>query len=557
MKRKLIFLIVSALAVALFVLASASFDRVNALTSGDCYYTVENGEATITKLSNTSYKGELTIPSAIGKFPVTSIGWEAFYGCTGLTSITIPDSVTSIGYCAFSGCAGLTNITIGNSVTSIGVAAFNNCTGLTSIIIPDSVTSIGDHAFSYCSGLTSVTVGNSVTSIGYNAFSGCTNLKTLTIGNSVTDMGSNTFSNCSALEEATLLNGVRSIAYSGFSGCSSLKAAYVPASVTYIPTDAFDLCGNLTMYVEEDSYAHEFCEDYGFKYAFYVSDGGELLSGSVGITGLARVGQTLTADVSKVTPAGAEFTYRWYRNDVPIKLATGATYAVKYEDVGKRIRVEVKGAGNYHGTLASQTVYPTFVQNADTPSLEFTSRKIYPDDVISVELRIINNTDIDTLIVTPVLPKGFTLVGASAGSVFETAETGGVNTVIEGSNGEDGVVAVFAIKIPSTLDNNVYELRFDVLDCVGDGENVIPVAGYTGYLNKTDVLYGDATGDGEVTARDMVRLKKYLASPSGALPSGADVTGDGIVDSLDVVRLKRYFAEYSAVTQSSTVILGQ
>ena len=106
-------------------------------------------------------------------FPVTSIGNYTFYGCSGLTNVTIPGSVTSIGNYTFYGCSGLTNVTIPSSVTSIGYYAFEKCSGLTSITIPNSVTSIGSDAFKYCSRLTSVTIGNGVTSIGSSAFPDC------------------------------------------------------------------------------------------------------------------------------------------------------------------------------------------------------------------------------------------------------------------------------------------------------------------------------------------------------------------------------------------------
>ncbi len=146
----------------------------------------------------------ITIPNS-----VTSIGGSAFSYCSCLTSVNItdlaawcgiifgsneanplykahhlylngeevkdliiPNSVTSIGNGAFYGCSGLTSVTIPNSVTSIGSHAFSLCYGLTSITIPNSVTSIGDYAFSNC-GLTSVTIPNSVTSIGDYAFNGC------------------------------------------------------------------------------------------------------------------------------------------------------------------------------------------------------------------------------------------------------------------------------------------------------------------------------------------------------------------------------------------------
>ena len=112
---------------------------------------------------------------------LTLIGAYVFNGCSGLTSIEIPNSVTSIGEGAFFGCTGLTSITIPNSVTSIGDGVFYGCSGLTSITIPNSVISIGSGAFLNCTGLTSLTIPNSVTEIDGGAFNSCTGLTSIII----------------------------------------------------------------------------------------------------------------------------------------------------------------------------------------------------------------------------------------------------------------------------------------------------------------------------------------------------------------------------------------
>ena len=139
------------------------------------YDSRENCNGIIETASNTLIEGCQTtfIPNS-----VTSIG-SAFYECTGLTSIEIPNSVTSIGGYAFYGCTGLTEITIGNSVTEIGESAFEGCTGLTEITIPNSVTSIGDNAFYGCTGLTSVIIGSGVTDIYSQAFGNCDALESV------------------------------------------------------------------------------------------------------------------------------------------------------------------------------------------------------------------------------------------------------------------------------------------------------------------------------------------------------------------------------------------
>ena len=260
------------------------------------YYNVvkKTKQAEVTS-GDSEYTGEVTIPASFEydgvTYSVTIIGNQAFSYCSGLTSITIPNSVTSIGNYAFDGCSGLTSITIPNSVTSIGNWVFYGCSGLTSLTFPNSVTSIGERAFDGCSGLTSITIPNSVTSIGQYAFRGCKNLTSVTIPNSVTSIGNQAFSGCSGrtavhitdlaswcyisfgdntynygaaeysnplsyahhlylngeeVKDLVIPNSVTSIDRRAFYGCENLTSVTIPNSVTSIGIQAFYGCSGLT-----------------------------------------------------------------------------------------------------------------------------------------------------------------------------------------------------------------------------------------------------------------------------------------------------------------------
>ena len=251
------------------------------------YYGInDDGKTVYVTSGDVKYSGEVVIPSTVTydstTYSVTSIGEEAFYECSGLTSVTIPESVTEIGENAFAFCRGLTkveisdiaawcnivfgdyhanplfyahnlylngepvtNLEIPNSVTKIGDSAFAYCSGLRSVTIPESVTKIGDYAFHYCSGLTSVTIPESVTKIGDYAFYFCSGLTSVTIPDSVTSIGTATFANCGRLSSVTIPESVIEIGYKAFEGCRGLTSVTLGESVTSIGGYAFSNCTGL------------------------------------------------------------------------------------------------------------------------------------------------------------------------------------------------------------------------------------------------------------------------------------------------------------------------
>ena len=175
----------------------------------------------------------------------TSIGDYAFSGCSGLTSITIPNSVTSIGDYAFSGCSGLTSMIVPNGITSISNGMFYGCSSLTNITIPNSITTIGDYAFRECVRLQSINMSSSVTTIGEYAFADCDWLQGITLPNGLTAISNGMFYDCYNLLKISIPSSVTIIGDYAF--CNSrLTSISISSGVTAIGVEAFGSCDNLT-----------------------------------------------------------------------------------------------------------------------------------------------------------------------------------------------------------------------------------------------------------------------------------------------------------------------
>ena len=252
------------------------------------------------------YKGNLVIPESVSyngnTYSVTGIGECAFWCCTKLTGVTIPNSTTSIGNQAFTYCIGLKYIIIGKNVTSIGFWVFDDCSDYvvinfsqltftkgssdygeiakrafkvinnaeniddfifssidhtlevyigddTELVLPNNYNgknySIGAKAFSGKANLTSIEIPGSVTSIGDSAFFGCLSLESVTIGNGVTSIGEYAFLNCTALAKVEIPNSVTRIGLWAFYNCDNLTEVEIPNGVTVLESGVFACCDNL------------------------------------------------------------------------------------------------------------------------------------------------------------------------------------------------------------------------------------------------------------------------------------------------------------------------
>ena len=216
------------------VLVMCSCIELHAFKVDGVYYNVLSSKAPYTAevaLQHNTAEGDVVIPVEVTydgiTYTVTNIVGYAFKDCPRLTSVAIGDSVKAIGDGAFYGCSGLLSVKIGENVAEINKETFYGCSALKSIIIPNSAATVGGSAFYQCTSLESASIGNSVTTIKSNAFFGCKNLKSVELGNSVSMIEGSAFNRCESLTSISIPASVKTLGGSVFGNCTSLTSVTI------------------------------------------------------------------------------------------------------------------------------------------------------------------------------------------------------------------------------------------------------------------------------------------------------------------------------------------
>ena len=532
-------------------------------------------------------------------FPVTTIGNYAFSGCSGLTSITIPNGVTEIATSVFEECSGLTSITIPNGVTEIGSYAFSDCSGLTSITIPNGVTKIGGWAFQKCSGLTSVTIGSGVTNIGSNAFQLCSALTYLEILCSPTSIGSVAFSSCKnikelvydcdsitilfngqkSIEKVSLKENVKYIPDNAFSGCTGLTSVNFLCSPTSIGTDIFKDCNSIRELVYNSETVTPLFAGYTSIEELTLKENIRTVEDHAfaGCTGLTSINvfctpTTLGEDIFKDCNSIKEVTFdcegvtALFNGFVSIEKATLKGSVNYISDnafsgcsglTSLTIGSNVKSIGNdaFNGCSGLKQVNRVVNDIAlwcKEDPISFGNSFSNPINLTSVQLRLYS--DAETEITQLVIPDGVEYIRESA---FK------------------GCSDITSITIPSSVTNiddyafyfsNSKEVIVEIISTTEAPMNISPNA-FSDYLYNNAKLYipfrttkkykactgwmsfknieemepsyklGDANSDQAVDVADVVAIVNYiLGEPNDPfVEAAADVNGDGKIDVDDVV----------------------
>lgn len=232
-------------ALLLWLALSLFFFPVCAETEGDFSYAVSDSKAAITAYTGSA--DHLIVPDTLGGYPVTSIRYCAFRGCTSLVTVVLPDSLTAIGSNAFQNCFSLTQLDLPESLSMIGTHAFYGCARLAQLTIPDGLGRIHPYAFYGCSAVRLCSLSSqaalTLTCFGY-AFTS-PDYPQLSLKAYQNDSGERTFTVVDCDESAVSVvfpEGVTAIGRHAFNNCTALTELAIPESVTEIAESAFEGC---------------------------------------------------------------------------------------------------------------------------------------------------------------------------------------------------------------------------------------------------------------------------------------------------------------------------
>ena len=213
------------------------------------------------------YSGDFIIPSEVmvdgACVPVVGIAEDAFFSCTHLTSVQLPDGLKTIEEAAFESATALTEIVIPNSVTSIGEGAFSDCTALkkavlptcldilpyelfsscyvlTEVVMPQQLRVMDGCCFAGCECLTNIVLPHGLQKIGMGSFEACYSLATIQIPDTVKEIGFRAFHSCSSLQQIVLPEGLEYIELCCFAECEKLTDVHIPQSIKMVAPGAFD-----------------------------------------------------------------------------------------------------------------------------------------------------------------------------------------------------------------------------------------------------------------------------------------------------------------------------
>lgn len=190
--------------------------------------------------------GNVIIPSSISynnqEYTVTSIDRNAFGGCTGLLSISLPNTIKFIDESAFSGCCNLQSIVIPENVTRLKRSTFAFCSSVVSISLPESLEHIESYAFENCTNLSKIVIPDNVDTIEDHAFNSCISLTKVQLSNNLTEISDYLFNSCNGLQSINIPQSVQRFGYGSFFYCTNLRYVNIPDNVTSINYATFFNC---------------------------------------------------------------------------------------------------------------------------------------------------------------------------------------------------------------------------------------------------------------------------------------------------------------------------